>query len=325
MQEKIEVNGMNDGKTNNKSLESIVVTIVMSIFIIFSIYYFPILLLVVPVAFIAFGVKNDLISSLLSLITTLLIVGIITEPMISLLYFLLFGPFTAVNIYLIRKRMKANKVVLYSAVIIFISVLILYGILSINGIDLISELRDEFSRLLSAQMEMFKDMGLTSYELLETRDSIKSDYEEFILKMPSVLLVLSLIGSYINYLLTTSGLRKIGISILNLPRFSRFSVPDNFAFGALIMVVSSFIITMMNITYSNSIYVNIMVLLSAVLFIQGMSVADYFFIKIKMKRFIRVLTYLIIIFTPYIFSMVSFIGGIDVIFDLRKIKKVKSI
>ncbi|NLY45943.1 MAG: DUF2232 domain-containing protein [Tissierella sp.] len=316
---------MNQGKDNRKSLESIALTGIMSVFFMFSIYYFEVLLFLFPVAFIAFGVKHDLFSSLLSLVTTLLIIGLLLSPAISLSYFLLFGPLIALSIYLIKKRTRANQVVLYSALVLFIAILILLGILNYNGVDLISQFEEQFSMVLSGHLDYLKDMGFTTYELLETRDSLKSEYEKMMILIPAVILITSSIISYINYQLITFGLKKVEIRILQLPRFLRFRLPDNFTIGALLMVVTAFFISMMNISYSDVLYVNIIVLLGSVLFLQGLAIVSFFLTKIKTKKFLRVITYLIILFSPQISSIMALLGGIDIIFDLRKIKGAKSV
>lgn len=315
---------MRDDKTSNSPVEMVGLTIIMSLYSIFSIYYFPILLMLFPIPYIIYGVKDNLISSVLSLITTLIIIGIVHNPIVGLSYFLLYGPFIFISIYLIKKRTKANRVVFYSATIFFTSILILFKVLNMGGFDIVSQLEEGFSYSLSTQMDIFKDMGLTSYELLERREFIKSNYETFFLILPTIMLISTIIISYSSYLLTTLGLRKIGLSILNMPSFSRFKLPDNFILGSMIMILSAYIITRMNISYADSIYINIMILLGIVLFVQGTSVLSFFLVKIKMKKFMRVITYVIIFFTPQIFKIISILGGIDVIYDLRKIKGAKS-
>lgn len=316
---------MNQEKDKRKSLEGIILTSIMTVFFMFSIYYFEALLFLFPIGFIAFGVKNDLLTSFLSLVTTLLIVGLMLNPTVSLVYFLLFVPFIVLSIYLIKRRTRANQVVAYGAIVLFTSVLILFGILNSSGVDIVSYLQEQFSLILSGQMDYFKDMGLTTYELLQTRDSLKTEYGRILMLMPSVMLITIYILSYINYQLVTLGLRRIGIIILKLPMFSRFRLPNNFTIGALVMLVTSFFITMMGISYADALYVNIIVLLGSVLFLQGLAVINFILIKIKTKKFFRLVTYLIIIFTPQIFSAMALFGGIDIIFDVRKIKGSKSI
>lgn len=316
---------MNQENENKKSLDTVVLTGLMSVFMMFAIYYFQVLLIFFPAPFIIFGIKNDLPSSLMSLVTSLLLVGIVVGPSIGILYSLLFVPFVVVSLYLIKKRTRAIKVVLYSGVAFFISSLILYAILSYNGVDLVAQLQESFSLILSGQMDYLKEMGLTSYELLQRRDYLKTEYETFLLQIPSVMFASSLLVSYINYLLATFGLKKIGLSTLNMPMFSRFKLPDNFSIGALIMIATAFIMTGLNIAYAEALYLNIVVLLGLILLIQGLSVVNFFLIKIKTKKFLRVITYFLILFTPQLYSAISILGALDVIFDLRKIRRAKTL
>lgn len=315
---------MNVYKTNNNSQEGVILAIIMSIYILFSIHFLPILLIIVSAPFIIYGVKSDIKSSLLSLIATLLTVGVIFEPVSSLLIFFIFGPYIFINIYLIKKREKATKVVIYSATVLFISFILLFGFFRIGGFDLTVQLKENFTQILSNQMDMLSEMGLTSYEILERRDSLKSEFITALMIFPSIVLIFVFIGSYINYLLASLGLTRIGINILNMPEFSSLRLPDNFILGSLLMILTAFITSKMNISYGDAINANIMVLLGTTFFIQGISVINYFLLKIRMKKFIRVMTYIFIFFSPQIYSGISILGGIDVLFDLRRIKRTKS-
>ncbi|HZK00390.1 MAG TPA: DUF2232 domain-containing protein [Tissierellaceae bacterium] len=296
----------------------------MSVFILFSIYFFTILLFIVPVPFIIYGIKSDLKSGLLSLLASLLTVGIILEPTMSLLLLLIYGPFTGLNIYLIQKRYSALKVVVYSATLLFLSSMILYGIMNMRGLDIITQLKENFSQSLVLQMDLLEEAGLTTHELLIQRDTLRSTFETVLMIIPAISIISMSIWSYINYSLTRLGLNKIGISIITLPRFYRFRLPDNFAIGTLVMVLTAFIIRWMNIPYADSVYLNIIVLIGAILFVQGLAVIEHFLlIRIKAKRIIKVLAYIIIFMSPRFFFGISILGTLDLIFDLRKIRRAK--
>lgn len=315
---------MRESKTNFESFESIILAIIMSVFILFSIYFFTILLFIVPVPFIIYGIKSDLKSGLLSLLASLLTVGIILEPTMSLLLLLIYGPFTGLNIYLIQKRYSALKVVAYSATLLFLSSMILYGIMNMRGLDIITQLKENFSQSLVLQMDLLEEAGLTTHELLIQRDTLRSTFETVLMIIPAISIISMSIWSYINYSLTRLGLNKIGISIITLPRFYRFRLPDNFAIGTLVMVLTAFIIRWMNIPYADSVYLNIIVLIGAILFVQGLAVIEHFLlIRIKAKRIIKVLAYIIIFMSPRFFFGISILGTLDLIFDLRKIRRAK--
>ncbi len=250
--------------------------------------------------------------------------GIILEPTMSLLLLLIYGPFTGLNIYLIQKRYSALKVVAYSATLLFLSSMILYGIMNMRGLDIITQLKENFSQSLVLQMDLLEEAGLTTHELLIQRDTLRSTFETVLMIIPAISIISMSIWSYINYSLTRLGLNKIGISIITLPRFYRFRLPDNFAIGTLVMVLTAFIIRWMNIPYADSVYLNIIVLIGAILFVQGLAVIEHFLlIRIKAKRIIKVLAYIIIFMSPRFFFGISILGTLDLIFDLRKIRRAK--
>jgi uncharacterized protein YybS (DUF2232 family) len=322
---KIEVKSLNNDRMNRRVLEGIILAIASSIYGIFSIYYSLPLLLILPVGFIILGIKHDLISSILSLITSLLIVGLVLETyMISLGCLLIFGPFIITNIYLISQRTKPTRVVIYSTAVFFVSLLVLIILLNLVGFELIPYIEAIFNQILSSQLEVFEEMGLTTYEILQTRDLIKAGYNALIMITPGTMFITSLIIGYISYVLTTWGLRKMEINIINLPRFSRLRLPDNFAIGALGMILTAFIISKLKVNYGDIIYLNVKLVVSFVIFVQGLSVVNYFLIKIKMKKFIRVFTYILILLTPLFSEIVSIVGVADILFDLRKIRKARS-
>ncbi len=311
---------MNNYKTKLESQESVILAIVMSIVIYFSMNFFSAILFIVPVPFIIYGVKSNLKSAILSLIASLLTIGIILDPFTSIALFLIYAPYIAISTYLIRKKYQAIKVIIYSALVLFSCMMIIYGALSIQGVDLISQLRENISQILSAQMEILSESGLTTFELLKERDSLRASYEVFLMIIPSTMIMSIFIFSYINYLLTARGLERIGIKISGLVKFSRFRLPNNYAIGTLVMIITAFIIRWMNISYAESIFINIIIIVGGLLFIQGLSVISYLLQRFQMKRLMKVITYMFIFLTPQSLPVITILGGMDIIFDFKKVK-----
>lgn len=311
---------MNDYKTKLESQESVILAIVMSIVVYFSMNFFSGILFLVPVPFIIYGVKSNLKSAVLSLIASLLIIGIILDPSISIALFLIYAPYISISIYLIRKNYKAIKVIIYSALVLFICMMIIYAALSIQGVDLISQLREGISQTISAQMEILSESGLTTFELLKERDFLRARYDIILMIIPSTMIISMFIWSYINYLLTSMGSERIGINIASLAKFSRFRLPNNYAIGTLVMIITAFIIRWMNISYADSIFINIIIIVGGLLFIEGLSVISYLLQRLRMKKFMRVITYVFIFLTPQTLPVITILGGMDVIFDFKKVK-----
>ena len=71
--------------------------------------------------------------------------------------------------------------------------------------------------------------------MLKVKDFLENAYDYIILIMPSIIMMSSMITAYINYLLSSLSLRKLGYGVVSIPKFSRFKLPNNILLGTGIM------------------------------------------------------------------------------------------
>lgn len=81
----------------------------------------------------------------------------------------------------------------------------------------------------------------------------------------------------------------------------------------------------MDISHSDTIFLNIVVLIEFALFLQGLSVVDYYFTKKKMFLLVKIILYIMFIFNASMTTIISILGAVDIIFNIRKIKSFKSL
>ncbi len=313
----------NEKMTNIFELAGVILG--MSLFTLASLYFFPLMFLIFPVVFIVLGIKNGLLDGIISLMTTCTIVAFVIEPMTALYIFLLFGPLVISMIYTIKKRKSTMEVLLVGTISFFTSIIVVFGIINYIEGNLLLTIEQAFKETLNIRIEALKDMGLTSYEILENKKLLEDAFKYMLLIAPATGLLTSLIVSYMNYSLTIIGLRRIGIYVVNIPRFSRFRLPNNISIGIIVMFITGFVAKQLNFDYFDTIAINLTVLIGIMFSIQGLSVIDFFLIKIKVKKFFRILFILLTIIAAPLMTVVSGLGLIDVIFDLRKLKRKDSL
>ncbi|NMR96043.1 DUF2232 domain-containing protein, partial [Vibrio parahaemolyticus] len=106
--------------------------------------------------------------------------------------------------------------------------------------------------------------------------------------------------------------------------FSKFSVPSNFGIG----IASVFVLTLLLRNIDGAIYdvllVNLTAILSLIFVLQGLSVVDFFLKKRNKKRITRVIILAVIILFIPMLTPITIIGAIDMIFDVRKIRKPRN-
>lgn len=314
-----------DNEKMGNVLQIVGIVLGMSLLTVVALFFFPLLLIIFPVAFIVVGIKNGIVEGVISLMTTCTILAYIIDPMIALYLFLGFAPITITIIYTTKNRKNTMEVLLYSTIVFFASILLLFALVNVREGDLLIQFEAIFKEGLSLRIEALREMGFTSYEILEDKNFLEEQFREILLIAPANLLLLSFVVSYINYALSIVGLRKVGINIVNTPKFSRFRLPNNISLGIIVMFITTFIAKQLNFIYFDVIVKNLVVLLGFMLLIQGLSIIDFFLIKIKVKKLFRFLFILLTVIIAPLITVVSMLGLIDVIFDFRKLRQKGSL
>ena len=311
-----------DGKKRNKIIEVIFVIAMAKIFMLIGMYYLPLIIFLYPVFFIVLGVRNGIKYNIISLIISSLFVGLMIDNISGIFILLNFAPLSIGLNYMIKKRKKSFEIMIICTVILLASFLLLMNIMGdASGVSIINQLEDFFTQTLNAQVEMLKDMDLSNYEVLKIRDLLENAMDYVLLILPAIVIIFSFIIAYLNYLISSLVLRRLGYGVVSIPKFSKFKLPNNVLLGTGIMFLGALIIKGLKLFYYQTVLLNITVIASFMFFTQGLSVVDYKLIEKKLGRIPRVL---IILFFTIILPLgwiISFIGILDVIIDFRKLRR----
>lgn len=321
MKMKAEVKYLNDDNKffKNELLETAFIIVFMCIYSLVGIYSFQLALLLLPVGFIFIGAKYGIKRGILGFLIVSIFIGIFRNPMDGILLFLLFMPIIFINTYLISKRRRSIEIILSSAIVFFISIMIVFLITqNITGMSIVKGMEAQLKYLLDSQLDVLRESGLTNFEILRMREILEVSYKSTLLVFPSALLLSSLTAGYINYYISVLLLRKSGIGIVSVPRFSRFKLPGNFILGIMVMYLGTFIMKYFRPEFHGAIVANLLVFISSMLLLQGLSVIDFFLVKRKLNILLRVI--IIILVGAPLGSIISLVGVGDIIFDFRKLK-----
>ncbi|MCQ4922655.1 YybS family protein [Tissierella carlieri] len=316
----------NNGKIKKSTVESIVVISIMALYIVYGIHFVPLLMLFIPLPFVVLGVRNGIYTNIISIIASSLIVGALLGFSSAASLILIFAPLSIAINYCINNRKSGFDTILISTVAFFLSFLILISFEgTILNLNFVKQLEENFRQILAMQIDMLNEMGMTKYEILQTADLLESTYKTIIVLIPSLMAIFSLSVTYANLFFSSIILRKMGYGTVNLQRFSRFKLPNNIIPGIGVMLLTAFIIKKLEIQYHEALLFNLTFLVGFIFFIQGLAVLDFLLIKAKMRLIFRILILsLNIVFIP-ISSIIFFIGILDTIFDIRKIRRPKSL
>lgn len=315
----------NNEKLIKSILESIVVISIMSLYIVYGIEFLPLLMLLIPLPFVVLGVRNGIKYNIISIIVTSTIIQLILGSTSGASMVLIFAPLSIAINYNLIKRKSNTENILISTGAFFLSFLVLIGLgETLSDFNLTGQIKELLSQVLNLQVDMFKEMGMTSSEIHRVTDALEAEYKTFIIRIPSFLMIISFLISFININFSSLVLRKMNYGFIPVQRFHKFKLPNNIMPGVGIMFIFAFLIKYLGLGYHEALLLNLSFLVGFVFIIQGLAVLDHYLIKFRIKLFFRLIILAInIIFIP-MGSLIFFVGAFDSIFDLRKIRRKKS-
>lgn len=307
---------------NNKYAEAVLVIAMSTILALVGVYYFPILLFLYPVLFVALGVRQGVNLTMISLSISALSIGLMIDVMSGLFLLIAYLPLSIAIIYSIKKRKNPTEVLLISTLIFLGSILSIMGIVkNIAGIGIIEQLNLSFTELLESQVQMLEGLNLSDYQIIQVKGEYKNLFEYVLTIIPSMIIIFCLATAYLNYLLSSLLLRRLNHAIVHIPKFSRFDLPSNTLLGIGIMVIITWLLGYLDIFNSDAVLKNIITIASFIFFIQGLAVIAYKMIQKKINIIIRIFVAVIItLAAPILGNFITMFGFLDLIFDFRKIR-----
>ncbi|NMA86403.1 MAG: DUF2232 domain-containing protein [Tissierellia bacterium] len=314
-------------KDNNKMKKIVEILLAVSmatVVMLLGIYYMPLqfIIFLYAIPFVVIGIKHEINTSIIGMILSTFIIGLLTDKLSGLFILITFLPLNIALVYTIKSRKKPSEIMAISTVVLIISFFIIMSIMGdITGVSIINQIEEFLNHTLNTQLELLEDMDLSSYEMFKLKDTMEDKLKEVLLIIPSTIMIFSLIMTYINYIVSVLILRKLGYGIVHIPRFSRFKLPNNILLGVGIMFLGTFILKVFNVLNYRTIFANITLLTSFTFFLQGLAVVDHKLKKKNRNWFLRLLILLFFTILIPVGGIITFIGILDVIFDFRGIRK----
>lgn len=261
---------------NRHSLRDLLIATLCSLFIYFtSIYFIPFLFIVFPAPFIVLGVKRGIQHSLLSVLVACLVIYLL-DGLGSVLLMGAMAVFVAIPMIICIKRgFSAFTTIGISTAIGIVFVFIVSMLISqSSGIDILNSLEVAITKSIDEQIQVMKNLQILQDDDLQ--GMMKSSIAMMMAIIPSLLFIMTMLISMLNYYTSASMLRRIGFGIMDVPKFYNFRLPKDIVFGALIMGVGTFVLSLLGMGYITEISLNLTLAFSFLFMLQGLAAVIQF-------------------------------------------------
>lgn len=166
-------------------------------------------------------------------------------------------------------------------------------------------------------LKIYADMGIRFDQQLIGEQEIVALSKTMVMVIPAILTVGSIVSVVVNSLAAHYMVAKrYGTTLFREVDASLWSVPDNLIWviigGGVLMILSSGV--------AHIIGLNTLIVMSALFFLQGISITIFFFRKRGLHILVRIAIYGIILSQPILLVLIIVFGMADIWVDFRKIR-----
>ena len=277
--------------------------------------------LIWPLPIILLGVRHGYKWALLTTAAVGALVALLLHPLQAVSIVVGFGLIGVVLGHALRAQYSPLKTLLIGGAASLVSKAALLGIgFLITGVSPFFDQADLAGKALEQSLEFYQMMGLQGAQLNEMKETMAKLGEMIKMILPAGLLMAALVDTYINYLAARLVLRKLGHVTPDFPVFSRWRLPNLFAYCFVVALVMLYWGQSREIQLLKTVAVNLQVISSAFLFLQGLSLTVFLLQRYQVSRFLRWLLLFFIITNGFLTQVLVLAGAFDMVLDYRKLR-----
>lgn len=268
-----------------------------------------------PVPFIILGAKRGLRYCFLSIIISTTLTFFIINQVAAITLFFTFALTAIAMAYSMKNRYSAVKTLAIGMVgWLLSSVMVIYIFSTIIEVNLVNEIKES--------IRVFLEYNINALGLGEQgEDYVRLFYDAYLLIIPSVMFLFSLFVSFVNLILSTVILNRLGVKVDTLPSFDHWRMPDNVNIGIIVLMVMTYLLKLMNIPYYETVMSNLIVIFTIGFLIQGVAIVAFWLKKLRVKQVLIFIIVGIMMVAGFFVIPLVILGMLDVAIDIRKLRR----
>ncbi len=298
---------------------------VLSLAIFLGSYFLPfigfVLMFAVGVPLTILVVRRNLPVAGVAAAAVTLLVTFLFGFLIGARFLIMYVPLSLAVGYMLSKRRGAGKTMLVSIVIGALSVtllLLLGAVVAGFSTDVVMA---QFTQTIDDMVTLYKESGMLE-QMGMTEDSLRQSAYSMLTLIPAMLVIMGGILGVLHFIFARATMRKLKLKIPRMPKFSQWFLPAASVWGLIAAWALWLLADFLELSWLDTLSVNILVIYAALLFFTGLSVVAHFMHFGEMTTGMKVLVVVFAFFFITGVSIVAVVAGLlDLIFDFRKLRK----
>lgn len=276
-----------------------------------------------PVPIVILGLRHGLKWSLLATVVSGLVLSLLVSPMQALTLVLGFGLLGIVLGEALKRDLSFGKVIGLGAVASLFSKVLLFAVGSLLlGVNSFTENFTMLEKSITQVLTMYSQMGMDKNQLDMMRDTFRNMLELMKVIFPALLVVASILDTFLNYLISQLILKRLGYATKQIPPFAEWRLPKWVAGGFVIGIIFLIAGQHYKIEGLTAVGLNLQYFSSMLFLFQGFAVVAYYLRKFKVVGLVKWLIFIMLFITPFLVGVLVWVGLLDVFFNYRRFSKV---
>ncbi|ENQ3106856.1 YybS family protein [Bacillus cereus] len=281
--------------------------------------YMPVLgaifIFVLPLPFLIFTIRYQLSSACMLLGAAILVTLIVSSPL-SIANTLMFGVTGVILGHMYKKKKSVIEILLVGTLVYLVSFVLLY-IVSVQffNVDIVKQMQDMFKQSMEQSEKFMKMAGASVNEgqLAELKKAVNT----IGMLLPTVLAMASLFSSWITILIANRVLKRLKYTAASWPKFRDIQIPKSIVWLYVVIILLASFAKIEAGSYVEMVFLNLSTIFTFLLLFQGFSFLAFFTHAKGYTKAILILTFVVGLFVPVLFPLMTILGIIDLGFSLR--------
>ncbi|MDO5041623.1 MAG: DUF2232 domain-containing protein [Peptoniphilus sp.] len=273
---------------------------------------FPVLYLFLPPMLVAESINKGIVKIIGVFSLCCAIVGLVVSPVFGALIFSVFGPMILIFHYMILKKSSINLTIFVCAGVFFLSVIVSLYSFGVTAQSLNSS--ESIKVFIEAQKNVLE---LSDIDI--SRSELTIMYNRMLQLLPGTLVIISLVISYVTYVITGRTLLKKGAYILQPSSFIFFRIPKGVFEAMLIVGVLIYGVQALTDYRLNILIDNVLMVFEALFTFVGVAVFLFFLNRAMRGKMLKLIILLFMFMVPGASTVFLFAGILDSLFNFRKL------
>lgn len=277
--------------------------------------------LIWPVPIVLLGVRHGYKWSIMAVVASGLIIALIMHPLTAVSVVVGFGLIGIALGYGLRQRFSPAQTLALGAAASLISKIAVLAIgAMVTGLNPLNLQSEALVQGIEQALAFYRGMGMKPEDLAQMEATMRPMVDLMKLILPAGFVLAAFVDTFLNFQVAKAVLARLGQRIEPFPAFRHWSMPKLTVYALAVALVALYWGKSREIELLYNAGMNLQVLTTMLLFIQGLAVFYFLADKYNLSRMVRGII-LFLIFSNGLFMQVLIFGGaFDLIFDYRQLR-----